>query len=103
MLMTPIGLWESRRVSEAMREAGAVSPATARRASELPEVVRSHLDRYVVAGVVREGSPGTFYLYEVPSPPWNFRRVVVVVLFWLVVIAIPVVILQLSNSRLSPP
>ena len=86
-----------------MREAGAVSPATARPASDLPEVVRSHLEYYVVAGVVREGAAGTFYLYEAPSPPWTFRRVVAAVLFWLLVIIIPVVILQLSNSRLSPP
>jgi hypothetical protein len=95
--MMPIGWLETRRVSDAMRAAGAVSPATARRASDLPEVVRSHLERYVMVGVVREGAPGTFYLYEVTAAPWTPGRVMGAVLFWLLVIIIPVVILQLSN------
>ena len=99
----PIGWIETRRVSEAMRELGAVSPATARRAFELPEVVRSDLERYVLAGVVREGAPGTYYLFEAKSPPLTLARVAMTVLFWLLVVLVPVAILQLSNSHISPP
>ncbi|HWP69997.1 MAG TPA: hypothetical protein VNM36_02810 [Gemmatimonadaceae bacterium] len=60
-------------------------------------MVRSHLERYVIVGVVREGAPGTFYLYEVTAAPWTPGRVMGAVLFWLLVIIVPVVILQLSN------
>jgi hypothetical protein len=99
----PISFIETRRVSEAMRELGAVSPATARRAFELPELVRSDLERYVVVGVVREGAPGTYYLFEVKKPPLTVARILVVLLFWLVVVLIPVAILELADARMSSP
>lgn len=95
----PLGLLETRRINEAMREVGAVSPATACRARDLPAVVREGLERYVSAGVVREGAPGTYYLFEVKAPPLTGRRILMAVLFWLLVIIIPVAILQLSNAR----
>lgn len=101
--MTQIGWLETRRVSEAMREAGAVSPTTARRAVDLPEVVRSGLDRYLDAGVVREGAPGTFYLSESEALPWTRGRILKAVSFWFLILIIPFIILQLSSSRVSTP
>jgi hypothetical protein len=61
------------------------------------------LERYVFAGIVREGAPGTYYLFELKKPPLTPARILMAVLFWLLVIGVPVVILQLSNSRVSPP
>lgn len=81
-----------------MREVGATSPATARPTAKLPDDVRLGLQRYVDAGLVREGAPGTFYLFEPEAPPRTAGRVLKAVLFWFLVIIIPVAILQLSNS-----
>ena len=90
---------ERRRVVDAMRGVGAISPASARKASQLPELVRENLDYYVTLGVVREGAPGTFYLFEAPPPPaWSRRRVGLAVLYWLIVVIVPVLILWLSNQ-----
>lgn len=89
---------QQRRVVEAMRDVGAVSPATALKASQLPELVREHLDYYVTLGVVREGAPGTFYLFVAPPPPaWSIRRIGLLLLFWLLVIIVPVLMLWVSN------
>lgn len=91
--------YERLRVAEAMRAIGAISPATARKASQLPEHVREHLDYYVGLGVVREGAPGTFYLFVAPSPPaLSGRRLVLAVVFWLLVVSVPLLILWLSNQ-----
>jgi hypothetical protein len=91
---------QRRRVVDAMRDVGAISPASARKASQLPELVRENLEYYVTLGVVREGPPGTFYLFVAPPPPaWSARRTILAVLFWLLVIIVPVFILWLSNQR----
>ena len=89
---------DRRRVVDAMRDVGATSPATARKVSELPDVVRERLESFVTLGVIREGAPGTFYLF-VPSSPsaWTAHRVRVAVLFWLLVISVPVLLLWLSS------
>jgi hypothetical protein len=100
--MLPLGLSDTRRVINAMREVGAISPATARPMGLLPDDVRLDLDRYVQSGLVREGAPGTFYLFAPATPPWTAARVVKAVLFWLLVVIVPVVILQLSNTRSTP-
>ena len=97
-----LGLSETRRVVNAMREVGAISPSTARPLSLLPDDVRIDLERLVQSGLVREGAPGTFYLYAPVTPPWNAARVAKVVLFWFLVIIIPVAILELSNRGLTP-
>ena len=101
--MLSLGWLETRRVSEAMLEAGAISPATARRTLDLPEVVRSDLERYVDAGLVREGAPGTFYLYDVRTAAWTRSRILKAVFFWFLIIIIPFLILQLSSSRTTTP
>ena len=81
-----------------MRGVGAISPATARKVSQLPERVREHLEYYVSRGVVREGAPGTFYLFVAPQrPPLTPRRVALAVVFWLIVISLPLLILWLSS------
>jgi hypothetical protein len=74
----------------AFRTLGAISPSTARPGSELPQetpAFRNLLRR----GVVREGAPGTFYLYEDQRAVEFFIRQV---LFWIVVIYIPIALIQ---------
>ena len=100
--MLPLGLSETRRVVNAMREVGAISPTTARPLGLLPDDVRMDLERYVQSGLVREGAPGTFYLFVPVTPPWTAARVAKVVLFWFLVIIIPIAFLQLSNIRSTP-
>ena len=100
--MLPPGLFETRRVVSAMRELGATSPATARPFELLPDDVRTQLERLVQSGLVREGAPGTYYLFQPESLPWTAGRILKAALFWFLVVIIPVVILQLSNSRPAP-
>ncbi len=101
--MLTLSWLETRRVTEAMREVGAISPATARRARHLPEIVQTGLERYVHTGVVREGAPGTFYLFEGKAQPMTPGQLVKLASFWLLVILMPVIILQLANSRTPAP
>ena len=46
-------------------------------------------------GVIREGAPGTFYLYEPPPLPRRWARMM---LFWIVVVGIPVRIIQFCQG-----
>ena len=85
-----------------MREVGAISPATARPLTLLPDAVRLQLERLVQSGLVREGAPGTYYLFLPEPEPWTASRIVKAAIFWFLVVIIPVVILQLSNSRPAP-
>ena len=85
-----------------MRELGATSPATARPFELLPDDVRTQLERLVQSGLVREGAPGTYYLFQPESLPWTAGRILKAALFLFLVVIIPVVILQLSNSRPAP-
>lgn len=50
--------------------------------------------RLLARGRVREGAPGTFYLYG-DERPGRARRIVVSVVFWLVIMALPILALQL--------
>jgi hypothetical protein len=101
-MMPPFGVLEIPRFRKDMRDAGAVSPETARPESELPESVRADLDRLMSAGIVREGSFGTYYLHEATASAAMWILLLKAVSFWFLVIIIPVVILQLSRSPGSP-
>jgi hypothetical protein len=72
------------------REIGAVSPASARSVKDL-QIDASSFDRLVRRGVIREGAPGTFYLYEPAPAPSRWVRQLI---FWVFVIIIPIVIIQ---------
>jgi hypothetical protein len=102
MVMAPINLSEIHRVRRAMRNLGAVDPGSARQASELPEAVRSELGRFVDSRIIREGPAGTYYLHEATASAVFRVQVLKVVVFWFLVIMIPVALLQLSNVRPAP-
>jgi hypothetical protein len=88
-----IDLFQLRAENElraAFRTLGAVTPATARPGKEMPRETPA-FDRLLQRGVIREGAPGTFYLYEHVRAPGRWVRQVV---FWIVVVILPVAIIQ---------
>jgi hypothetical protein len=101
--MKPAGLPEARRLRKAMRKAGALDPGTALPASAFNEILDSDIDPYVEAGVLREGPSQTFYLHEPTASLVIRKQTLMAVVFWFLVIIIPVAILQLSNSRPPSP
>lgn len=79
------------------RGLGAVTPANARPGKEFPLVDSATFDRLLRRGVIREGAPGTFYLHE-GAPTRDIKHFGRQLLFWLVVIGIPVGILQFCGG-----
>jgi hypothetical protein len=69
---------------------GAISPHTARPGKDLP-LDTPAFKNLLRQGIVREGAPGTFYLYENQRAPGLWIRQV---LFWIVVVLIPVAIIR---------
>ena len=53
-----------RRLIEHLRRAGATSPATACPLPELHGLEEGRLERFLTAGVIREPSPGAYYVDE---------------------------------------
>ena len=86
-----------------MRDIGATSPSTAQPESLLPEAVRYALPLYVETGVIRQAHPGTYYVSEAKVAEFLRLYVLKAVIFWFLVIIIPVVILEISNWRASTP
>lgn len=84
------GLGTQNELRTAFKALGAAGPGSARLRKELPPASRAfdHLLRW---GVVREGAPGTFYLYQPPPAP---NRWAIKALFWLVLIIVPVLLIQ---------
>jgi hypothetical protein len=103
LLRPALGWQEVRVVRTEMRRLGATSPATAKPQSELPDFVQSDLARYVEIGVLRPSVPGTYFLSEARVSTVIRVHILKAVTFWFLVIIIPVVILQLSNSRAPTP
>lgn len=91
--MSPISIIDRHYVARAMRELGAISPATARHALELPPELRRDLERYVNEGLIREGSPGTFYLFLPARLPVSRANVVRTLSFWVIVLLLPLALL----------
>ena len=77
----------------AFRALGAVSPATARTGKDLPLETVS-FKNLVHRGVIREGAPGTFYLYEHQRAAGFWIRQV---LFWVIIVILPVAIIQFCS------
>jgi hypothetical protein len=95
--MKQTGLPETRRLRRAMRTAGAVGPNGALPAHRFNELLESDIDPYIDAGVLREGQPGSYYLDEPTAAIVIRNHTLKVASFWLLVIALPVAILQMSQ------
>jgi hypothetical protein len=74
----------------AFRVLGAVSPATARAGKDLPRETVA-FKNLLHRGVIREGAPGTFYLYESARARGSW---VGQVIFWVVIVILPVAFIQ---------
>lgn len=97
-MITGIHLTQQRAESElcaAFRALGAVSPTSARPGKEFPVVDATTFDNLLRRGVIREGAPGTYYLYEAPPNP---QSLLLRVLFWIAVIALPMGIIQFCSG-----
>jgi hypothetical protein len=109
------GLSPSQRAFvEAAEAVGATAPAGARSLAELPRLSTRELDDLVESGLVREAADWRYYVFRsrhrvaagppaVPPPPavvpWGGGRYVRTLIFWLLVLLIPVIFLQLSAGR----
>ena len=78
----------------AFRALGALTPATARPGKDLP-VESAAFKNLLHRGVVREGAPGTYYLYE---PPRASRFWIRQAIFWIVIVILPVAIIQFCSG-----
>jgi hypothetical protein len=85
-------LREENEIRAAFRVLGAVTPATALSGKDL-KLDPTSFQRLLHHGVIREGAPGTFYLYEDERPrgPGIWIRQI---LFWLAVVILPVALIQ---------
>lgn len=81
-------------LKEVFRSHGAVSAATAAAGKDLPEVDAATFDRLLRSGAIREGAPGTFYLYEKPPAPFSARRFFSALLFFGLLSLVPMIVLQ---------
>ena len=95
--MPMIGLLEARRLRRAMRNAGALDPERALPASAFNSILDSDIHPYVEAGMLREGREQTFYLHEGTAASVIRNQTVKALVFWLLVIIIPVALLLLLN------
>jgi hypothetical protein len=90
-----------------MQAIGATSPRKACRTSGLPLEVRGRLTELVDRGVIREGAPGSYYLYvpasAVSNPnrrqPLRWRRLILTLILWLILLLVPVLFIQLRGPR----
>jgi hypothetical protein len=84
-------LREQNDLRAAFRAMGAVSPEKARPARDFPRDSAA-FEQLLRRGAIREATPGTFYLYERPASP---LRTIKLMLFWIIVIILPVAVIQL--------
>lgn len=87
----------ARAAERHFREVGATSAATARAPETLPPIDPQVMRRLVDAGRLREGAPGTFYLYErARRGGWS---IVLRVLLWLALLLVPILMIQGGMGR----
>lgn len=91
-------LRKQRELVEHFRQAGAVSPSTARSSSELGVHERFAWIRLVSRGVIREAEPATYYLDESAWESLRQRRMRLAVALTITLIAIAVVLVILRGA-----
>ena len=90
MLPSFLQLGAENEVRDAFRAIGAVTPATARPRKDMT-LDNASFDDLLRRGVIREGAPETFYLYQ-PPPERTLWAVRVIV--WMALILTPVALIQ---------
>ena len=110
MLPAPDSLSAAQRAFLERAEAlGATGPANARPLPDLPVVPRAELDELIERGLVREAADWRYYVYRsrrsvtpMLSPsksPITPGRLWKTLLFWLIMVLIPIVLLQLTGRN----
>ena len=84
-------------ICAALIAVGAVSPGTARARADFPLLDDGVFDALVRQGAIREAAPGTFYVFQPEAQSHDWRRLLKVLLFWLVMLLIPVLLIQFSG------
>ncbi len=91
-----------------MRTLGATSAATACSESELPRIARQQFDEMLRDGMLREGAPGTYYLFDTSDTrlaanggkaTFRWKRVVINLIFWIAVLLVPIAYMSWSSPR----
>ena len=95
----PVGVIVERRLIERLLRAEALGPATAQPLSDLRWVERRRLGRLQDAGVVREGTPGRYYLDGPALADHLSRRRRRLLIAIVLVVAAAVVVLLLSRQQ----
>lgn len=98
----PQSVSPSERIIAKLRAADAVSPASARSLADLRCKEDAGWQSLLDEGRIREGTPGTFYLYErAPSALHNGNpsraRFAKTFVFWVLILLIPILLIQLSS------
>ncbi|HEX7938128.1 MAG TPA: hypothetical protein VF483_03995 [Gemmatimonadaceae bacterium] len=88
---------KTSEICAAFRTLGAVSPEAALPREALVNVDREALDRLVQRGIVRSTPRGSLYLAETAFTRADVKRYAVTLAFWLVLLAIPVLLLKLMR------
>ncbi|MEO6778002.1 MAG: hypothetical protein ABI194_00990 [Gemmatimonadaceae bacterium] len=96
---------DDRAAIAAMQALGATSPQHACRENRLSAELRAGLPDFIDRGLIREGAPGTYYLYLAGSMPagarlsghFSGRRFALTVAIWLLIVLIPVLWFQFSG------
>jgi hypothetical protein len=92
----------SERILAKLRAADAVSPASARSLDDLRCKADASWQSLVDEGRIREGAPGTFYLYERAAPASVAgiaprARLAKTLVFWVIIMLIPIVLIELMS------
>lgn len=95
----PRRLDRDRSIREAFVARGAVSAGGARPLSDFPSIPPERFAELLDRGVIREGAPGTYYLYVRQPSARATRQFVMSLLFWILVLLIPVAVIQFSAGR----
>jgi hypothetical protein len=82
-----------RAAVRALEDVGAVSPATARPLGDVPGLDAAAVVPLVARRIVREASPGRYYLYA--GTEHARRRTVVLAVLIVILLLIPPILLQL--------
>ncbi len=94
---------------DAAESLGATTPAAARPIGDLPHLANSELTELVESGLVREAADWRYYVFRprrtagwsaaATAAPRSIGRPVRTLLFWILILLIPILLIQLSGSR----
>jgi hypothetical protein len=116
MTHLPLSMTAAQRAFVDSAEAmGAVRPDDARSLAELPRISNRELEVLVESGLVREAAAGRYYAFRTRRPviveesqaggwrasarSWRTGRFVRTLLFWILLILLPIILLQLMEGR----